>query len=93
MKRILVCSVLMGLLAACSAKVDEDGAEVKVNSGTKDSISENLDKAGDELEKGADKAKAKLENAGEAIKEGFNETKDRLTDDNDASVKVEVKKD
>ena len=84
--------MMVGLLAACSAKVDEDGAEVKINSDTKESVSENLEKAGNELEKGAEKAKAKLEDAGEAIKDGFNETKEKLSDDKDAKVEVEVKK-
>ena len=85
--------MMVCLLGACSAKVDEDGAEVKINSGTKESVKDSLDNAGKELEKGAEIAKAKLEDAGEAIKEGFNETKDRLTDDKDAKVEVEVKKD
>ena len=93
MKNLLVCVVLAGLLSACSAKVDEDGAEVKISSDTKESVKDSWEKAGSELEKGAEKAKAKLEDAGEAIKEGFNETKDRLSSDKDAKVEVEVKKD
>ena len=92
MKKLLICSVLAGLLAACSAKVDENGAEVKVDSDTKESVKEAWNDAGEKLEEGAEKAKAKLEEAGEDIKEGVNDTKERL-DDNDAKVEVEVKKD
>ena len=92
MKRILVCSVLAGLLAACSAKVDENGAAVKVDSDTKESVKEAWNDAGEKIEEGAEKAKEKLDDAGEAIKESVNDTKERL-DDNDAKVEVEVKKD
>ena len=84
---------MISLLTACSAKVDEDGAEVKINSDAKESVKDSWNDAERELEKGAEKAKAKLEDAGDAIKEGFNETKERLTDDKDAKVEVEVKKD
>lgn len=93
MKKFLICSVMISLLTACSAKVDEDGAEVKINSDAKESVKDSWNNAERELEKGAEKAKAKLEDAGDAIKEGFNETKERLTDDKDAKVEVEVKKD
>jgi len=94
MKKLILSSLCIGLLSACSAKVDENGAEVKVNSDTKESVKEAWNDAGKELEKGAEKAKEKLNEAGEAIKEGYNDTKDKLTDDKkDASVKVEVKKD
>lgn len=93
MKKFLICSVMVSLLTACSAKVDEDGAEVKINSDAKESVKDSWNNAERELEKGAEKAKAKLEDAGEAIKEGFNETKERLSDDKDAKVEVELKKD
>ncbi|MGZ8899424.1 MAG: hypothetical protein ACXW3Z_04950 [Limisphaerales bacterium] len=93
MKKFFICSVLVGLLSACSAKVDGDGAEIKVNGDTKDSVKESWDNAGRELEKGAEKAKAKLEDAGEAIKETFADAKDKVTDKDGASVEVEVKKD
>lgn len=90
--KFLICAVLVGLLSACSAKVDGDGAEIKVNSDTKDSVKETWNDAGRELEKGAEKAKAKMEDAGDAIKEKFAEAKEKVTDDDGASVKVEVNK-
>ena len=92
MKKLLLLSVFAGLLAACSAKVDEDGAEVKINSDAKESVKEAWNDAGEKIEEGAEKAKEKLDDAGEAIKESVNDTKERL-DDNDAKVEVEVKKD
>lgn len=93
MKRLFVAFIAIGLLAACSARVDEDGAEVKIDNDAKESVKETWNNAERELEKGAEKAKAKLEDAGDAIKEGFDETKERLANDNDAKVEVEVKKD
>ena len=93
MKKFFICSVLVGLLSACSAKVDEDGAEIKVNSDTKESVKETWNNAGRELEKGAEKAKAKMEDAGEAIKESFADAKEKVTDEDGAKVKVEVNKD
>lgn len=85
--------MLVGLLSACSAKVDENGASVKIDSDAKESVKESWNDAGRELEKGAEKAKAKMEDAGEAIKETFADAKDKVTDEDGASVKVEVKKD
>lgn len=93
MKRLIAGSVLMCLLAACSAKVDEDGAEVKINNDAKDSVKETWNNAGKEIEKGAEKAKDKLEDAGEAIQETFADAKKKVTDDDGAKVEIEVKKD
>jgi vacuolar-type H+-ATPase subunit E/Vma4 len=93
MKRMIAGSILVGLLAACSAKVDEDGAEVKINDDAKESVKETWNNAEKEIEKGAEKAKAKLEDAGDAIQEKFAEAKEKVTDDDGAKVEVEVKKD
>ena len=93
MKRILLSSVVIAMLTACSAKVDEDGAEVKVSDNTKESVKETLNDAGREIEKGAEKAKESLKDAGDSIKETFEEAKEKVTDKDEASVKVEVKKD
>ena len=93
MKRILLSAVLIAMLTACSAKVDENGAEVKVSENTKESVKETWNEAGNKLEEGAEKAKESLENAGEKIKEGFAEAKEKVTDDDGASIKVDVKKD
>jgi hypothetical protein len=93
MKRILLSSMLVAMLSACSAKVDEDGAELKVSDDAKESMKESWNTAGREIEKGAEKAKESLQDAGEKIKEGFAEAKDKVTNDDGASVKVEVKKD
>jgi hypothetical protein len=93
MKRIIAGSVLVGLLAACSAKVDEDGAEVKINEDAKESVKETWNNTEKEIEKGAEKAKAKLEDAGDAIQEKFAEAKEKVTNDDGAKVEVEVKKD
>ena len=93
MKRMLVGSILMGLLVACSAKVDEDGAEVKINDDAKESVKETWNNAEKEIEKGAEKTKAKLEDAGDAIQEKFAEAKEKVTNDDGAKVEVEVKKD
>ena len=90
---MLVGSILMGLLVACSAKVDEDGAEVKINDDAKESVKETWNNAEKEIEKGAEKTKAKLEEAGDAIQEGFAEAKEKVTNDDGAKVEVEVKKD
>jgi vacuolar-type H+-ATPase subunit E/Vma4 len=93
MKNLFIASLLITFLAGCSAKVDEDGAEVKIDNDTQESVKETWNNAGRELEKGAEKAKEKLEDAGDAIKDSFNDTKERLSDDKDAKVEVEVKKD
>ena len=93
MKRMIAGSILVGLLAACSAKVDEDGAEVKIDDDAKESVKETWNNAEKEIEKGAEKAKAKLEDAGDAIQEKFAEAKEKVTDDDGAKVEVEVKKD
>ena len=93
MKRMIAGSILVGLLVACSAKVDEDGAEVKINDDAKESVKETWNNAEKEIENGAEKAKAKLEEAGDAIQEKFAEAKDKVTDDDGAKVEVEVKKD
>ena len=83
----------MAMLTACSARVDEDGAEVKVSDDAKESVKESWNNAGREIEKGAEKAKESLEDAGEKIKEGFAEAKEKVTDEDGASVKIEVDKD
>ena len=93
MKKILLSSVVIAMLTACSAKVDEDGAEVKISENTKESVKETWNEAGAKIEEGAEKAKESLENAGEKIKEGFAEAKEKVTDKDGASVEVEVKKD
>ena len=93
MKRMIAGSILVGLLAACSAKVDEDGAEVKINEDAKESVKETWNNTEKEIEKGAEKAKAKLEDAGDAIQEKFAEAKEKVTNDDGAKVEVEVKKD
>ena len=93
MKRMIAGSILVGLLAACSAKMDEDGAEVKINDDAKESVKETWNNAEKEIEKGAEKAKAKLDDAGDAIQEKFAEAKEKVTDDDGAKVEVEVKKD
>ena len=93
MKRILLSSVVIAMLTACSAKVDEDGAEVKISEDTTESVKETWNNAGREIEQGAEKAKESLEDAGEAVKETFAEAKDKVTDDDGASIKVDVKKD
>ena len=93
MKRMIAGSILVGLLAACSAKVDEDGAEVKIDDDAKESVKETWNNAEKDIEKGAEKAKAKLEDAGDAIQEKFAEAKEKVTDDDGAKVEVEVKKD
>jgi vacuolar-type H+-ATPase subunit E/Vma4 len=92
MKRMIAGSILVGLLAACSAKVDENGAEVKINKDAKESVKETWNKTEKEVEKGAEKAKAKLQDAGDAIQEKFAEAKDKVTNDDGAKVEVEVKK-
>ena len=84
---------MVGLLAACSAKVDEDGAEVKIDDDAKESVKETWNNAEKDIEKGAEKAKAKLDDAGDAIQEKFAEAKEKVTDDDGAKVEVEVKKD
>ena len=91
MKRILLSSVVIAMLTACSAKVDEDGAEVKISENTKESVKETWNDAGREIEKGAEKAKKSLEEAGEKVKEEFAEAKKKVTDDDGASIKVDVK--
>ena len=93
MKRMIAGSILVGLLAACSAKVDEDGAEVRINDDAKESVKETWNNAEKEIEKGAEKAKAKLDDAGDAIQEKFAEAKEKVSDDDGAKVEVEVKKD
>jgi hypothetical protein len=92
MKRMIAGALLATLLAACSAKVDGDGAEVKINKDSKDSVKETLNKAGNEIEKGAEKAKEKMKEAGDAIQDKFAEAKDKVTNDDGAKVEVEVKK-
>ena len=56
MKRILLSSVVIAMLTACSAKVDEDGAEVKISEDTTESVKETWNNAGREIEEGAEKA-------------------------------------
>jgi hypothetical protein len=93
MKKILLSSVVIAILTACSAKVDENGAEVKISENTKDSVKDTWNDAGNKIEEGAEKAKESLEDAGEKIKEGFAEAKEKVTDEDGASIKVDVKKD
>ncbi len=93
MKKILLSSVVIAMLTACSAKVDENGAEVKISENTKDSVKDTWNDAGNKIEEGAEKAKESLEDAGEKIKEGFAEAKEKVTDDYGASINVDVKKD
>jgi hypothetical protein len=97
MKKLLLPLLVVGLFAACSDKAGgEPKAEASVNvdlEDTKKSVKETYQKAENEIEKGAAKAKDKLEDAGEAISDKFAEAKDKLTDDDKASIKVEVKKD
>lgn len=85
--------MVIAMLTACSAKVDEDGAEVKISENTKESVKETWNDAGREIEKGAEKAKESLQEAGEKVKEEFAEAKEKVTDDDGASIKVDVKKD
>ncbi len=94
MKYLEVIMVAAGLvLAGCSKEQDRPKAEVSVNvdtGDTKDKINNALDKAGSEMKKAGNEAKAKLEDAGDAIKKKAEEAKDKLTDDKKAGVKVEV---
>jgi vacuolar-type H+-ATPase subunit H len=92
MRKLLLSTLLVGLFSACSAKVDEDGAEVKVDGDTKESVQDAWNDASREIEKGAEKAKEKLEDAGDALKEKTEEVREKVSDD-DPKIEVEVKKD
>jgi len=95
MKHLAILSAAVALvLTACSDKKAEPKAEVSVNvdtGDTKDKINHALDKAGSEMKKAGNEAKAKLEDAGHAIKEKAEEAKDKLSSDKKADVNVEVK--
>jgi len=96
MKNLFLSLIVVGLLSACSSQNDEPraNAEVKIDADdTKDSIKEGFAKAEKEIKNGAEKAGDKLSDAGDAIKDKFEEAKDKLSDDDKASIKVEVKKD
>lgn len=92
MRKLLFSTLLVGLLSACSAKVDEDGAEIKVDGDTKESVQGAWNDASREIEKGAEKAKEKLEDAGEALREKTEEVREDISKD-DPKIEVEVKKD
>jgi hypothetical protein len=96
MKKLFL-PVLVGLLTACSDKAgSEPKAETAVSINleeTKESAKKTFQNAEREIEKGAAKAKDKLEDAGETISDKLAEAKDKLTEDDKASIKVEVKKD
>ena len=66
---------------------------MKINDDEHESVKETWNNAEKEIEKGAEKAKAKLEDAGDAIQEKFAEAKEKVTNDDGAKVEVEVKKD
>ena len=80
-------------LAGCSGeKSPKAEASVSIDTGNaKDKINDALDKAGAEIKKAGNEAKAKLEDTGDAIKKKSEEAKDKLTDDKKAEVEVEVK--
>jgi len=96
MKKIFLSLLIAGLFAGCSKSDNEPGAQgsmsINVENAT-ESAKEGLEKAGKEIEKGAEKAKEKLQEAGEVVSDKVKEAKDELTDDDKASIKVEVKKD
>jgi hypothetical protein len=95
MKNIAILIAAGFLLAGCGAKNEEPKAEAQVSvdlNKEKNSLDKALDKAGDEVKKGADEAKAKLDEAGDALKKNAEAAKDKLTTDKHAEIKVEVKK-
>ena len=91
----MVCAALIA--SGCSRQNNPEPkaeASVSVNTdGAKDSFDKTVNDAERGIKKGAKEAKAKLEDAGEAIKDKFETAKDKLTDNDKPSIKVEVKKD
>jgi hypothetical protein len=96
MKKLILPVLMMGFLTACNdSKGRAPGAETSVSVNldeTKETAKKTFKNAEREIEKGAAKAKDKLEDAGEALSDKLAEAKDKLTDNDKPSVKVEVKK-
>ncbi len=81
------------ILAGCSGEKTSEpkvDASVHVDTGdAKDKVNSALDKAGDDLKKAGNEAKAKMQDAGDALKAKANEVKDKV-EDKKPSVDVNV---
>lgn len=95
MKHLAILMAAAFVLAGCSGeKSSEPKVEGSVNidlSKEKEKIGSALEKAGEEVKKGATEAKEKLQDAGEALKKNVEAAKDKLTEEKKADGKVEVK--
>jgi hypothetical protein len=92
MKNLALIIAAAFVLAGCAEKSTEPKADVSVHvdtDKTKNDVAAAMDKAGEELKKGAETAKDKLEDAGDALKKNAEAAKDKLS--NDKSVDIEVK--
>ena len=95
MKNIALLIAAGFLFVGCSGeKAPEPKAEAEVNvdlGKQADQLGAAMEKAGENLKEGAEKAKDKLEDAGQALKRNVEEAKDKLTDDKSVEVEVNTK--
>lgn len=95
MKYAMIAMAAAGLLfAGCSEKSSEPKADasVSVDTGnTKEKLNNALDKAGDQMKKAGEEAKAKLQDAGDTLKAKAEEAKDKLDSTKKPSIDVDVK--
>lgn len=96
MKSLFLSVLVVALFTACSSEKEEPSAsaEVKIDlDETKESMKKAFSEAETEIKKGAEATKEKLSEAGDALKEKVEEAQEKLSADEKAEVKVEVKKD